>query len=362
MPDEQDVASLQQAACNSHSLNPPCAPCRVIFMGTPAFAVPTLQALLDTPDVTVLGVLTQPDKPAGRGQKLMPPPVKLLASRAGIPVLQPVRLRKEPEVIEWMAEQKPDFLVTVAFGQILPQAVLDIPRFGTVNVHASLLPAYRGPNPIQWAVIQGLKETGITTMLTTLGVDTGPALLEQRLSIGPDETAAEVAEKLSVTGGPLLVNTLAMLQQGRLWPTAQNHRLATHAPKLSKDDAWIDWHRSAEQLHHQIRGQQPWPGAVTCLEGDLRVKIMRTHLPSEAEAACSSSAVAVLPGTVVQVHKAGIGVQTGCGILEVLTVQPAGKKEMPAADWARGLLSHQEMTLQFLPPSVSPAAAALATP
>lgn len=310
-------------------------PIRVIFLGTPQFAVPTLEALLADGRFEVLGVLTQPDRPAGRGQKLTPPPVKIRAGQAGLPVFQPKSLRKDAELIQWLRDQQPDFLVTVAFGQILSQEVLDIPKSGTVNVHASLLPFLRGPNPIQQTVLQGHHQTGITTMLTDIGVDTG-AMLERRVTpILPDETAGDLAERLSMLGAELLVNTLPAFQQGALQPTPQDHDLATHAPKCDKGLALLSWEESAETLHNKIRAFNPAPGAVAFFRGE-RVKILRsrrTPTPLNSEILLKTGE----PGTILAIIEDGMTLQTGDGLLDVLQVQPAGKKPMSARDWANGL-------------------------
>ena len=309
---------------------------RIIFMGTPEFSVPCLQSLLDAPDIDIVGVVTQPDKPSGRGQKLTPPPVKVLADQHGIPVQQPKRLRKDDTVMSWMEELKPDYLVTIAFGQILPKRVLDCSTHGTVNVHASLLPDYRGPNPIQWAVLNGDRETGLTTMLSDEGVDTGAMLLKETTPISSNETTLDVAIRLANMSGPLLLKTLQAHHSGDLKPSIQNDALATQAPKLAKEDAFLDWHQPATTLHNQIRAYQPWPGAVAFL-GNLRLKLLQTEVLNPSLAG-DLPQKELTPGTIVSILKEGVVLATTEGYLLLKTVQPAGKKAMPAADWGRNAL------------------------
>ncbi len=302
----------------------------IVFLGTPVFSVPCLKALLSAGDIQVLGVITQPDRPAGRGQRLTPPPVKILAESAHLPVFQPKSLRRDNDLLNWLRQQQPDFLVTIAFGQILSQEVLDIPKKGTVNVHASLLPEYRGPNPIQKAIVDGKTETGLTTMLTDIGVDTGDMLLKTVVPITPDLNAQELHDMLSEAAGPLLLDTLRGLADGSIRPEPQDPAQATHAPKAQKEDALIDWSQPAQRLHDRIRGQQPWPGAVTWLDGQP-VKILRSRV---AEALSSQDE----PGRVLETTADGLMVQTGQGALLLLDVQPAGKRVMNARDWANGAL------------------------
>jgi len=325
---------------------------RIIFCGTPEFAVPSLKALLADPEIEVLGVLTQPDRPSGRGQKLTPPPVKVLAEAHHLPVLQPTRLRKEPEVIGWIRDQAPDYLVTAAFGQILSQEVLDIPRLGTVNVHASLLPQYRGPNPIQWAMLNGDAVAGVTTMFTELSVDTGPMLLKAQTDIDPNEDAVHLIGRLSELGAEILPQSLHQYAAGTLTATPQDHEAATHAPKLTREDAWLDWTQSAQVLHNKVRGQQPWPGALAHV-GDLEIKVIQTHSPqSLPEGAAEKPQHSGNPGAILNVTPHGIWVQTGDGPLLVQMVQPPGKPKMAARDWANGFFK-PDQAKQFDPPRVS---------
>lgn len=314
------------------------SPLRVVFMGTPQFSVPTLQTLLDDPAIEVVGVLTQPDKPVGRGQKLTPPPVKVVALEHNLPVHQPKRLRKDAEVLAWLEAQQADFFVTIAFGQILSQQVLDMPTFGTVNVHASLLPEGRGPNPIQQAILEGKAETGITTMLTDIGVDTGDMLLKETVPITEATTLTGLSEQMATLGAPLLVKTLKAYAAGELTPQPQDESLATHAPKLEKEDAILDLSSTARQLSLQVRAQQPWPGAVVAFEGQ-RLQWHDVALPSADEMADIQQGE---PGRILKVSKDGVLVQTGEGVLKVTLLQPPGKKPMAASDWARNAVGKRQ--------------------
>ncbi|MEB3206475.1 MAG: methionyl-tRNA formyltransferase [Vampirovibrionales bacterium] len=308
---------------------------RVVFFGTPQFAVPTLEALAGDPHIEIVGIVTQPDRPSGRGQKLTPPPVKHIAEVLHLgPIFQPLKVRTDEAFLNQLDALKADFFVTIAFGQILPQRLLDMPRLGTVNVHASLLPKLRGANPIQWAILNGLSETGLTTMLTDAGVDTGAMLLKTTVSIDPSENAQMLAERLATLGGPLLLQTLSGLENGSLKPLPQEDTLASHAPKLSKQEAWLDWSQPAEVLLRKIRGQQPWPGTQSLFDNQP-LKIFEAHLlPSD------QPYEAAMAGELLEASK--FGVMIACGAtgkerLMLTTVQPAGKKPMPASDWLRGL-------------------------
>jgi methionyl-tRNA formyltransferase len=309
-------------------------PMTVVFFGTPTFSVPTFQQLLADVRFKVLAVVSQPDKPAGRGHKLQPTPVKQVAEAAGIPVYQPMSIRKDDVLLDVLRALKPDVFVTIAFGQILSQPVLDIPRLGTVNVHASLLPRHRGANPIQCALIQGDVETGLTTMLTDIGVDTGAMLLNATTTITPDDTAVTLAERLSHMGGPLLTDTLAQLTT--LTPIPQDESLATHAPKLSKTDATLDVTQPAGAVLNRIRGQQPWPGAQVMWPGDQPLKIL---LAKAFIQPASGEPVLLKPGEIKpfgpkQQH---LLLGTGSEAIELCLVQPPGKRPMAPADWLRGL-------------------------
>lgn len=297
---------------------------RVVFMGTPEFAVPSLKALLDA-GYGVVGVFTQPDRPVGRGHKLAACPVKKLAVERGVPVYQFERLRNE-EGLACLRALAPDIVVTAAFGQILSQALLDVPKMGTVNVHASLLPAYRGAAPINWCILNGETKTGVTTMLTDAGVDTGAMLLRRETDIGETETAAELSARLSQLGAELLIETLKGYIAGEIAPTPQDERLASRQPMLKKEMGLIDWTRSAKEIACQARGLDPWPSAYTdCLGGTLKIYRARPAM-GEGE-----------PGTVLRSSaKEGLFVACGEGALEVLEMQAPGGKRMSARAYLAG--------------------------
>ena len=297
---------------------------RVVFMGTPEFAVPSLKALLDA-GYGVVGVFTQPDRPVGRGHKLAACPVKKLAVERGVPVYQFERLRNE-EGLACLRSLAPDIVVTAAFGQILSQALLDVPKMGTVNVHASLLPAYRGAAPINWCILNGETKTGVTTMLTDAGVDTGAMLLRRETDIGETETAAELSVRLSHLGAELLIETLKGYIAGEIAPTPQDERLASRQPMLKKEMGVIDWTRSAKEIACQARGLDPWPSAYTDYLGGT-LKIYRAR-PVEGEGD---------PGTVLRSSaKEGLFVACGEGALEVLEMQAPGGKRMNARAYLAG--------------------------
>ena len=238
---------------------------RIVFMGTPQFAVPTLQMLLDRGE-NVVAVVTQPDRPKGRGQQLQQPPVKELALKHGIPVLQPHKVR-DPFFIETLLDLKPDLIVVVAFGQILPKALLDIPPKGCINVHASLLPRYRGAAPLNWCIINGETETGVTTMLMDPGLDTGPMLLRSATTIDGNEDITSLHDRMSLMGAQLLAETLDKLKAGMVSPQQQDDTLTCYAPMLKKEDGLINWYREASTIHNQVRGLATWPGTYTFLDG-----------------------------------------------------------------------------------------------
>lgn len=297
---------------------------RIVFMGTPEFAVPSLKALLDA-GYGVVGVFTQPDRPVGRGHKLAACPVKKLALERGVPVYQFERLRNE-EGLACLRALAPDIVVTAAFGQILSQALLDVPKMGTVNVHASLLPAYRGAAPINWCILNGETRTGVTTMLTDAGVDTGDMLLRRETDIGEVETAAELSVRLSQLGAELLIETLKGYIAGEIAPTPQDERLASRQPMLKKEMGLIDWTRSAKEIACQARGLDPWPSAYTDYLGGT-LKIYRA-CPVEGEGN---------PGTVLRSSaKEGLFVACGEGALEVLEMQAPGGKRMNARAYLAG--------------------------
>ncbi|MEO0801700.1 MAG: methionyl-tRNA formyltransferase [Cyanobacteria bacterium J06642_2] len=316
---------------------------RVVFFGTPEFALPTLQALLDRPEFEVVGVLSQPDRPKGRGKKLQPTPVKALAVEREIPIWQPERLRKSPETLEALRALNADAFVVVAYGQILRPDVLAMPRLGCINVHGSLLPAYRGAAPIQWAIANGEPETGITTMLMDEGMDTGDMLLKASVPISPQQTAPELAAVLAPLGAELLVKTLIELDTGNLEPQSQSEDLATYAPLLKKPDFCLDWTLSAQQLHDRIRGF--YPNCFTGIEGD-RLKILGSKPPgTEISPGAESS-----PGKVLDIIKnVGFSVGTGSEPLAITQVQPAGKKMQSAWDFANGARLQVGQVLAFDP-------------
>jgi methionyl-tRNA formyltransferase len=241
-------------------------PLKLVFCGTPAFAVPSLRALLADPYFQVAGVVTQPDRPRGRGKKTASSPVKDAALETGIPVYQPEKIKSESS-FDYFKRVAPDVVVIIAYGQIIPAALIAIPRLGWINLHGSLLPKYRGAAPINWAIINGEKVTGLTTMQIDAGLDTGPILLKYQTGIGPDETAPELYAQLAEVGAPLMVETLKKLDQGEITPTPQDHSQATYAPPLKKEDGRIDWFLSAPKIYNRIRGLQPWPGAFTTFRG-----------------------------------------------------------------------------------------------
>ncbi len=292
-------------------------PLRIIFMGTPDFAVPTLEALINGPDKVVC-VICQPDRKKGRGKKLSPPPTKVLAEQHGIPVLQPTKIRTE-EFLETIRALEPDLIVVTAYGRILPGSLLNLPPLGTINVHGSLLPKYRGAAPIQWAVINGETETGITIMQMDEGMDTGDILLPVKLPIEEDDTSGTLFAKLAELGGKALVEAIELLKQGKLSPIKQDDSLATEAPMLSKEMGHLDWTRSARELHCLIRGLDPWPSAYGFLD-DKRFRFFRPQVVQ--------GAVAEPPGTLCRADKEGLLVATGRDYLLIREIQPEGKKRM----------------------------------
>jgi methionyl-tRNA formyltransferase len=298
---------------------------RIAFLGSGAFAVPSLEALAGAGH-EIAAVVTQPDREKGRGRAVQPPPVKPAAEALGLRVLQPPKVRA-PEAVEALRALAPELQVVVAYGQILPRAVIDIPPRGTVNVHSSLLPRYRGAAPIHWAVVNGDAETGVTTMLIDEGLDTGPTLLARRTPIGPEEMTPELEARLAALGGEVLLETIAGLERGTLVPTPQDHAAATHARMLEKGDARIDWTLAADAIARRVRGLQPWPGTETTHRGRA-LKILRGRPEAAAGAA---------PGRVIAVGKDGFRVGCGGGsALAVLEVQPESRRAMPAAAYAAG--------------------------
>ncbi|WP_337026465.1 methionyl-tRNA formyltransferase [Pantoea eucrina] len=296
------------------------APLKIIFAGTPDFAARHLDALLAS-EHQVTGVFTQPDRPAGRGNKLTPGPVKVLAQTHGIPVFQPKSLRPE-ENQQLVADLQADIMVVVAYGLILPQAVLSMPRLGCVNVHGSLLPRWRGAAPIQRALWAGDSETGVTIMQMDAGLDTGDMLLKLNCPIGPDDTSASLYNRLAELGPQGLLQTLTMLATNRAQPEVQDNALATYAEKLSKEQARLDWTLPAAQLERCIRAFNPWPVSYFLID-DQPVKVWQaTVLPHQDKQ----------PGEILHADKQGIQIATADGVLNLLSLQPAGKKPMSAQD------------------------------
>jgi methionyl-tRNA formyltransferase len=299
---------------------------RLIFLGTPDFALPSLTALLEAGE-EVISVYTQPDRPKGRGRKTAPSPVKERALSYHRPVFQPVSW-KESFAQDQLAEQKPDLLIVVAYGLILPQTVLNIPTWGAVNVHASLLPKYRGAAPIQWAIISGEKETGVTTMRLDAGMDTGDILRQAREPIAETDTAQSLHDRLSEQGGRLLLQTLNLLRQGALIPQPQDPSLAVYAPPLKKAQGEIRWDLPAIEIDHWIRGLSPWPGAFTFLKG--KRLIIRRAKPDSLENKGT-------PGTIYSLEEGRLQVQTGRGLLTVFEAQLEGHRQMSAGELIRGV-------------------------
>jgi len=292
-------------------------------MGTPRFAVPPLQALAKAGH-DVAGVVTRIDKPAGRGRTMAQPAVKVAALEIGINVYQPKRVR-DPDAIESLRRLAPEVIVVAAYGQILPKEILALPKYGCINIHASLLPLYRGAAPINWAIIDGETRTGNTIMLMEEGLDTGPILLQESIPIDPKDTAGTLMEKLSVLGAKLIAAALPLIEAGKLTPEPQDSSRATLAPLLRKEDGLINWKLSAQQIHNQVRGLTPWPGAYTFLDKTM-VKILETEtLEGRGE-----------PGRIHEGMEGNLDVGTGSGLLRIIRVQQAGKKPMYAADFLRG--------------------------
>jgi len=296
---------------------------RTVFMGTPDFALQTLQGLIDA-GCKMVGVYTQPDRPKGRGKQLAAPPVKVLAQKYDIPVYQPLKLR-QPEAVAELEALAPDLIVVVAYGQILPKSVLEIPAHGCINVHASLLPKYRGAAPINKAIIDGETETGITTMYMDVGLDTGDMLVKKTLAIGPEETAGELHDRLASLGRETMEETLRRLCAGTLQREVQDDEQSTYASMMKKEDGRIDWNRSAQEIHNHVRGLDPWPGAYTTINGEL-LKLAETS-PEAAEG---------LAGSVIAADKNGVCVACGSGSLRIQQLQLAGRKRLAAADFLRG--------------------------
>ncbi|MGQ9553514.1 MAG: methionyl-tRNA formyltransferase [Anaerolineae bacterium] len=296
---------------------------RIVFMGSPEFAVPSLRVLAGR--FNVVAVVTQPDRPAGRGRQLSPPPVKRVAVELGLPVWQPDSLRRE-EAVEYLRSFQPDCVVVAAYGEILRPPVLAVPAKGCLNVHASLLPKYRGASPISAAILAGEQETGVTIMLLDAGMDTGPILAQERLPILPEDTRASLEGKLAMLGADLLVRTLPGWLAGSLTPVPQDDSQATLSRALAREDGRIVWSQPAPYIERQCRAMDPWPGAYTYWQGKL-LKVWRGRVIGAVAAA--------QPGTVLRTDQ-GIAVATGDGLLRLLSIQPEGRGPMKAEDFARG--------------------------
>lgn len=299
----------------------------IVYMGTPEFAVPPLEAIINAGH-NVTGVFTQPDKPKGRGYVLTPPPVKECAVRSNIEVYQPLSM-KDGEALEILKKLNPDIIVVVAFGKILPKEILDLPKYGCVNVHASLLPKYRGAGPIQWCVLNGEKVTGVTTMQMAEGLDTGDMLLKAETEIGENETAGELHDRLSQLGADLAVNTIKALEEGLVTPQKQDDSLSNYAPMLTKELCKIDWNKSAQEIHNQVRGLNPWPVATASVNGK-RVKIFSTTLSDKN--GCAGKVVCENPLTIA----------CGEGSVVINELQLEGKKRMNSQDFVRGYHINKE--------------------
>ncbi|HSE83761.1 MAG TPA: methionyl-tRNA formyltransferase [Thermodesulfobacteriota bacterium] len=296
---------------------------RIIFMGTPEFAVPSLKALIE-PEDEVIAVVTQPDKPKGRGLEVVPPPTKVLAEKHGISVLQPQKIKTE-EFFNNLKEFSPDLICVAAYGKILPKNILDLPPYGCINVHASLLPKYRGAAPINWAIIRGEKVTGITTMKMDEGMDTGDMLLKKEVLIDDEDTGETLSEKLSHVGAELLIHTIRLLKKGELQPIPQDHSQATYAPMLKKEHGEIEWEKPAEEIRNLIRGTIPWPGAYTTVDG----KLLKVHKAGVSEGTGK-------PGEVIKSDSRILRVSTGKGALHLLELQLEGGKRLPIEEFLRG--------------------------
>ncbi|MEW6144776.1 MAG: methionyl-tRNA formyltransferase [Thermodesulfobacteriota bacterium] len=296
---------------------------RIVFMGTPGFAVPSLKALIESGE-EVAALVAQPDKPRGRGLKPSPPPTKIAAEERGIPVLQPHSIRTG-EFLRELSRLKPDLICVAAYGKILPKALLDLPGHGCINVHASLLPKYRGAAPVNWAIVRGEKVTGITIMRMDEGMDTGDILLAREMPIDYDDTGETLSEKLSLLGAELLLEAIASLKRGDLHPVRQDGSAATYAPMLRKEDGRIDWTKPAGEIRDLIRGMLPWPGAYTSLDG----KMLKIYKASSSEGEGS-------PGVVISAPQGILRVVTGRGALDIQELQIEGGKRLGSREFLLG--------------------------
>ena len=298
---------------------------RIVFCGTPAFAVPSLQQLIAERDFVIAGVVTQPDRPRGRGREVQSSPVKKAAVAAGIPIYQPERIKSD-ESYEYFQRLAPDAVVIIAYGQIIPPRLIAIPRLGWINLHASLLPKYRGAAPINWAIVNGEKVTGLTTMQIDAGLDTGPMLLKYGTEIGADETAPELTTRLAEAGAPLMIETLRKLAGGEVTAAPQDTSAATFAPSMKKENGRIDWSQTARQIYARIRGLQPWPGAFTTFRGKSAHIWGKPAAPDETPK----------PGTIVVRANGVFVVCGGESALELESIQLEGRKRISAREFANG--------------------------
>ena len=300
---------------------------KIVFMGTPDFAVPSLDILFEN-GFNIALVVTQPDKPRGRGHKVSYSPVKEYALEKGLPIIQPIKIGEE-EYVSKLKALEPDLFVTCAYGQFLPQTILDIPRNGTINVHGSLLPKYRGAAPIQWAIINGERKTGITTMLTVLKLDAGDMLLKKEIEIDDEITAGQLYDRMSVLGAQTLLETIQGVQQGTLTPVPQEECDTCYAPRITRKTGQIDWNKSTREIHNLIRGTNPWPGAYSYFK-DEYMRVWKSQILSENKQSPAT------PGTILNVSKDGFDVQTGDGILRITEVQCANAKRLTVGQYICG--------------------------
>ena len=298
---------------------------KIVFMGTPEFAVPCLQKIIDEGH-EVVAVVTQPDKPKGRGKKLAMPPVKELALKYDIPVYQPLKAREE-SFVDTLKEMNPELIVVVAFGQILPKSILDIPKYGCVNVHASLLPRYRGAAPLNWVIINGEEKTGVTTMYMDEGLDTGDMILKSEIPLDDEITAGELHDKMMIDGAKVLKETIDLIEKGEAPREKQSNEDTCYSPIMNKSLGNIDWNKSAIDIHNLVRGINPWPSAYTTYEGQT-MKIWKTKVIDKNSDKD--------PGTIISVDKEGINVSTSEGILQIKEIQMAGKKRMEVPEYIKG--------------------------
>lgn len=302
---------------------------KILFMGTPDIAVPTLKALIQSKH-NVVGVVTQPDKPKGRGKAIGCSPVKETALQYDLPIYQPVKVREE-SFVETIKEIAPDVIIVIAFGQIIPKSILDLPKYGCINIHASLLPKYRGAAPIQWAIIEGETKTGLTTMYMEEGLDTGDMLLKEEVDIAGDETGGSLHDKLAQLGGSLILKTLDAVENGTMVRIKQDDSQSTYVSMLDKKMGYIDFSKSAEEIERLIRGLNPWPSAYTCLDGKT-LKIWKADVLKEERAGET--------GEIVEVRKDAVLIKTGMGTLALKEVQLEGKKRMETEAFLRGYDIH----------------------